>query len=134
MKLWAILLFIPLFTLCACKTSMGSTPPSTEFSDSIPLEPIAPTTAVSHKNQVEHITNALSTIQPLYEKMLSSASENGVPAKGVKKANEVKEQYGKRIEEIASLSLIDLSTEELDEISFELAEMMSAIREANDLF
>ena len=134
MKLWTVLLLIPLLALCACRTSSDTTPPYTEFSDSIPSKPIAPSTTVSYEEWVENITNALSTIQPLYDKMLSSTSQDGVPANTVKKATEVKEKYGKRIEEIAALSLTDLSEEELKEISFELSEIMSAIREVTDLF
>lgn len=134
MKLWTVLLLIPLLTLCACKTSSDTTPPYTEFSDSIPSKPIAPSTTVSYEEWVNNITNALSAIQPLYDKLLSSASQDGTPASAIKKVTEVKEKYGKRIEEIAALSLTDLSEEELKEISFELSEIMSAVREVNDLF
>lgn len=134
MKLWTLLLFVPIFVLCACGTSEDTNPPHTEISESIAMEPITPSETITHEDWVENITNALSTIQPLYEEMLSLAAQKGAPSKAVKKAVEVEKKYGERLKEIIGLSLTDLSDEELKEISFELSDIMSAIREVNDLF
>ena len=133
MKLWTLLLLVPVFALCACGTSTHITPSHTEISESIAMEPITPTDTITHEDWIENITNALSSIQPLYEEMLSSASKKNTPQKAVKKAAEVEKKYGKRIKEIAAISLTDLSDEELKAISFELSDIMSAIRDVNDL-
>ena len=134
MKFWAILLLAPIFTLCACGSSMDTPPSYTEVSESIPLEPITPSETVTHEDWVKNITNALSTIQSLYDEMISKAAQDGAPSKAVKKANAVEKKYSERLKEISKLSLTDLSDEELKEISLELSNIISAIREANDLF
>jgi len=134
MKLWAVLLLIPVFTLCACGTSTDSTAPYTEISESIAMEPVTPSKEITHEERVKNVTNALSTIQSLYEKMQTSAAQNNAPKKAIKNAAKVEKQYGERIKELTALSLTDLSDDELKELSFELSEIVSAIRSVNDLF
>ena len=73
-------------------------------------------------------------INTIRDEMISKAAQDGAPSKAVKKANAVEKKYSERLKEISKLSLTDLSDEELKEISLELSDIISAIREANDLF
>lgn len=134
MKLWTILLIIPVFTLCACTMPSDIEGPGTEISKSIAMEPLTPSREPSHEERVKNVTNAFSTIQSLYEKMQTSATQKNAPFKAVKNAAKVEKKYGSRIMEISTLSFADLSDEELKNLSFELSEIISAVRSVNDMF
>ncbi len=127
-------IIIILFVIFICGLSIYRAN-STTLIDNTTLEhqPINPETNVTFEKQVNATNNLLSATQDSYKTMLSLSESTSASKKGTRAANKVTQTYASRIDELAKIDFFALSSEELDAISFELSDIITAIREARDL-
>lgn len=98
------------------------------------IDPHVPTDEITRESRIESLQNTITKLSGIYQKMNTFTEQNPDFKKGIKKASKIESTYGKRITEITSLTLTDLTDDELETLSFEVSKIFSAIREVNDLF
>lgn len=126
-----IILLIPVF-LCGCSASGGSQN-SGKFSQSIEIKPASPVTTPTHEERAENTGSLLNSAQDSLNKMNEMAEKESAPEEGVKAAEAVNEEYKSRLEELAEADLLSYSDDELIELSLEISNIITAIRQARDL-
>ena len=126
-----IILLIPVF-LCGCSSSEGSQN-SGNFSQTIPINPASPVITYTHEERAENTGSLLDSAQDSFNIMNEMAEKESAPEEGVKAADAVREEYKSRLEELADADLLSYSDDELIELSLEISNIITAIRQARDL-
>ena len=127
-KLFLILLFLILGII------LLQIPQKTIFIQSSPARELSPSTEYSTEYLITSIETSISGLANAYDKMKSWEKTDRDFSKGVAKAEKIRNTYEERILEIISFDLTTLSNEELKKLSSEIPEIVSQIREVNDLF
>lgn len=125
--------FIPVF-LCGCSASDNAqVDDSIEYSYTEAIQPASPITTPTHEEKAEDTASLLSSAQDSFQIMNEMAEEESAPEDGVKAAEAVRKKYKSRLEELAETDFSACSDDELSEFSFEISDIITAIREARDL-
>lgn len=95
--------------------------------------PAGPVISLTLEEKADNTKDLLSSVQDSYGIMTELSQKEDAPKKGVKAAKKVQKKYEARLKELAEADFSDFSVSELDDISEELSNIISAIREARDL-
>ena len=94
---------------------------------------VGPTKEFTLEDHVQTANELLAAVTDSYQQMLDSTTNSSASAKGINAAEKVREKYDARIEELKATDFSTWSAEDLSELSLELSNIISAIREARDL-
>lgn len=126
---------IPLF-LCGCSASGNAQENDVidySYTGTEAIKPASPTTNPTPEEKAETVSTLLSSAQESYQIMNEMAKKESAPEDGVEAAEAVQEKYKSRLEELAEDDLSAYSFDELNELAFEISDIITAIREARDL-
>lgn len=133
-KMYILFTTLLILLLSGCSTQSGtSEDPALIKSEEIDLLPVGPTTEPTFENILSGTNNLLVSTRDSYNIMTELATRDSAPKKGIKAAQKVEKKYSARLAELENADLSSYSMEELEEISIELSNMITAIREARDL-
>lgn len=126
-----LLFLLGILCLCACKS-----PKEDLGTLSVEINPLIPNTEteLTLETLKKNTENSISGLSKAYNKMQTWKKTDPDFSKGIKKADKVDQTYSDRITEILSLDLSSLTEEELINLSDEIPDLVSKIREVNDLF
>ena len=131
MKYSRIILILSLISVvglfCACKS--GET---LEYSGEAEINHLVPETEFTIEKLIESTQHLCASVQDSYSKMLELASAQDASDKGIEAAKAVEEKYGERIKELSEIDFTKLNKDELENYSYELSNLITAIREARD--
>ena len=133
-KLYIMIIISTLLLLCGCstdKTTNGDT--FMNISSEEQMVPLGPTMEPTFENILNGTNNLLLSVRDSYNIMTELATKDSAPSEGIEAAESVRKKYNDRLTELENTDLSSYSIEDLEVLSSELSDMITAIREARDL-
>ena len=90
-------------------------------------------TALSSEEQKQGLRDTAAYVKEYYNRIYAEAHADGAPGKAAKKIDKIKDKYESDINKYAEMDFADLSEEEIVEMNSTLCDLITMIREVDDI-